>query len=68
MNKYNTPLCNNKMSFDECELAILRQAVDESDMIRAKKTVMNDDVQKIINILENFLQKKPVPENNISEK
>ena len=60
MNKYNTPLCNNKMSFDECELAILRQAVDESDMIRAKKTVMNDDVQKIINILENFLQKKPL--------
>ena len=25
MNKYNTPLCNNKMDFEECELAILRQ-------------------------------------------
>ena len=60
MNKYNTPLCNNKMSFDECELAILRQAVDDSEMIKAKKTVMSDDVQKIINILENFLQKKPL--------
>ena len=60
MNKYNTPLCNNKMTFDECELAILRQAVDESDMIRAKKTVMNEDVQKIINILETFLQRKPL--------
>jgi hypothetical protein len=45
------------MSFDECELAILRQAVDESEMIKAKKTVMNEDVKKIINILEIFLQK-----------
>ena len=58
MNKYNTPLCNNKMDFEECELAILRQAVDESELISAKKTVMNDDVQKIIKILENFLQRK----------
>jgi hypothetical protein len=48
------------MSFEECELAILRQAVDESETIQAKKTVMNDDVQTIINILENFLQRKPL--------
>ena len=46
------------MNFEECELAILRQAVDESETIQAKKTVMNDDVQKIIIILENFLQRK----------
>ena len=46
------------MNFEECELAILRQAVDESETIQAKKTVMNDDVQKIIVILENFLQRK----------
>ena len=60
MSKYNNPLCNNKMSFEECELAILRQAVDESETIRAKKTVMNDDVQKIIKILETFLERKPL--------
>jgi hypothetical protein len=60
MNKYNTPLCNNKMDFEECELAILRQAVDESELIAAKKTVMNDDVHKIIEILESFLQRKPL--------
>jgi hypothetical protein len=60
MNKYNTLICNNKMSFDECELAILRQAVDESELTKAKKTVMNEDVKKIISILENFLQKKPL--------
>lgn len=60
MSKYDNPLCNNKMSFEECELAILRQAVDESETIRAKKTVMNDDVQKIIKILETFLERKPL--------
>ena len=60
MSKYNNPLCNNKMSFEECELAILRQAVDETETIRAKKTVMNDDVQKIIKILETFLERKPL--------
>lgn len=60
MNRYNTPLCNNKMKFEDCELAILRQAVDESETIQAKKTVMNDDVKKIVIILENFLQRKPL--------
>jgi hypothetical protein len=60
MNKYNNSLCNNKMSFSECELAILRQSVDESELIKAKKIVMNDDVKKIIDILENFLQRKPL--------
>lgn len=60
MSKYNNSFCNNKMSFEECELAILRQAVDESETIKAKKTVMNDDVKKIIDSLEQFLQRKPL--------
>ena len=59
-NKYEPSICNNKMSFDECELAILRQAVDESEEIKGKKTAMNEDVQKIIDILERFLQEKPL--------
>ena len=60
MSKYNNPLCNNKMSFEDCELAILRNAVDESETIRAKQTMMNEDVHKIIGILEDFLQRKPL--------
>ncbi len=60
MSRYNNPLCNNKMSFEDCELAILRNAVDKSEAIQAKKTTMNEDVQKIINILEMFLQRKPL--------
>jgi hypothetical protein len=48
------------MTFEECELAILRQAVDESEEIKGKKTAMNEDVKKIIDILERFLQEKPL--------
>ena len=59
-NKYEPSVCNNKMTFEECELAILRQAVDESEEIKGKKTAMNEDVQKIIDILERFLQEKPL--------
>jgi hypothetical protein len=59
-NKYEPSVCNNKMTFEECELAILRQAVDESEEIKGKKTAMNEDVKKIIDILERFLQEKPL--------
>jgi hypothetical protein len=59
-NKYEPSICNNKMSFEECELAILRQAVDESEEIKGKKTAMNEDVKKIVEILERFLQEKPL--------
>lgn len=58
--KYEPSICNNKMTFEECELAILRQAVDESEEIKGKKTAMNEDVKKIIDILERFLQEKPL--------
>ena len=60
MVKYDNDICTGKMSFEECELAILRQAVDESDERRAQKMVMNDDIKKIINILETFLRSKPL--------
>ena len=36
-NKYESELCNNKMRYRECELAILRSAVDESDAIKKDK-------------------------------
>ena len=58
--KYEPSVCNNKMSFEECELAILRQAVDESEEMKGKKTAMNEDVKKIVDLLEKFLQEKPL--------
>ena len=43
VNKFNTKLCDKKMTFDECELAILRHAVDETTMIKGKEIVNNED-------------------------
>lgn len=56
--KYNSDLCDNKMTFQECELAILRAAVDETEKIIGKKIANSEDVKRMIIILENFLIKK----------
>ena len=49
------PICNKKMSFQECELAILRSAVDKIDQLKGRTLLKNDEVQKIIGIVENFI-------------
>ena len=51
-------LCDKKMSFDECELAILRMAVDKAEEKVGKNVVNSPEIKKIISILENFLRKK----------
>ena len=56
--KYDTELCNNEMTFEDCELAILRNAVDETDVLQKQKIANSDDVRKMIQILENFLIEK----------
>jgi hypothetical protein len=58
--KYNTNLCDNKMTFQDCELAILRHAVDESELLKGRNIVNNEDIKKILKIVENFIQKKKV--------
>ena len=58
--KYENESCNNDMTFEECELAILRHAVDETENIQAKKIAMNPEIKKIIAILEDFLKSKPL--------
>ena len=57
-NKYNTNLCNDKMTYQECEIAILRQAVDDSESLKKQQVARNDSVDEIIKILESFLRKK----------
>lgn len=57
-NKYKTPLCEDKMNFEECELAILRNAVDETEILQKQKIANSDDVKKMIEILESFLIRK----------
>ena len=58
MSKYNTDLCSNDMTFADCELAILRHAVDESDEKKSKRLANVVEITQMIEIVENFLRKK----------
>jgi hypothetical protein len=51
-------LCDNAMTFEDCELAIVRHAVDENEKKQGEKIVNSEDVKKIINIVEDFLIRK----------
>ena len=50
--------CKKNMSFEECELAILRQAVDKADIRKGRKMINSSEIQEIINIVEDFLRKR----------
>jgi hypothetical protein len=60
MPKYDNAICENTMTFQECELAILRKAVDDSETKQGQLIATNEDVKKIIGILEEFLKLKRV--------
>lgn len=57
-NKYRTELCNDDMTFQDCELAVLRHAVDENETLQGQKVANSEDVKDIIKIVEDFLMKK----------
>jgi hypothetical protein len=46
------------LSFADCELAILRMAVDKAEEKMGRRAVNSDDVQKIIDIVEEFIKQK----------
>ena len=48
--------CKRNMSFEECELAILRAAVDKIGMKSGKTKINNPEIKEIIQIVEQFLQ------------
>jgi hypothetical protein len=50
-------LCKN-LSFADCELAILRMAVDNAEEKIGKRIVNSEDIQKIIDIVEEFIRSK----------
>jgi hypothetical protein len=56
-NTKNDKICNG-LSFGDCELAILRQAVDSAEEIQGKQVANSPEVKRIISIVENFLRKK----------
>jgi hypothetical protein len=46
------------LTFSDCELAILRTAVDKAEERQGKQTANSPEVKRIITIVENFLRKK----------
>jgi len=51
-------ICNKQMTFQDCELAILRTAIDKAEEIQGRKAANSSEVKRIIGIVENFLRKK----------
>ena len=49
--------CDKNMSFEDCELAVLRSAVDKIEKQTGRKKIENPEVKEIINIVEDFLKK-----------
>ncbi len=56
--KFEPAVCDNAMTFEECELAVLRQAVDESETMQGEKIAQSPEVAEIIAVLERFLVQK----------
>lgn len=56
--RFNTELCDDSMTFQDCELAILRHAVDETEKKQLQKIANSEEVKDIIHILEDFLRRK----------
>ena len=51
---------SEKMNFEEKELKILRDAIDNVTSLVGKKLVQSDEIQKIIALLETFIRKNKV--------
>jgi hypothetical protein len=51
-------ICNKQMTFQDCELAILRTAVDKAENIQGRQVANSPEVKRLIGIVENFLRKK----------
>jgi len=56
--KYKTDLCDDSMTFEECEIAVLRHAIDESGIKYAAKAYTNEDIKDILAIVEDFIRDK----------
>ena len=54
---HNKPICKD-LNFQDCELAILRMAVDNAEEKLAKRIVNSEEIKKMIVIVENFIKVK----------
>lgn len=46
------------VSFEECELTILRTAVDKVEKLQGMKSANSDEIKKMISIVETFIRRK----------
>jgi len=51
-------ICDNKMTFEECELAILRMSVDLAQEKIAKRVVSSPSIQAMTTIVADFIKRK----------
>jgi len=56
--KFTPEECTDQMTFQECELAILRHAVDENEKVLGNKLATSDAIRGMIKIVEEFLMRK----------
>lgn len=56
--RFKNAECNDKMTFHECELAILRQSVDDNMETQGRRVVNSEEVKKMLIIIEEFIIKK----------
>ena len=50
--------CKRGMTFEDCELTILRSAVDKAERISSRQIIQNPEIKKIIDIVESFLKSR----------
>ena len=53
-----TTKCDKKLTFEECELTILRSAIDKNEKLMKYKEVNKPEVKEMITIVEDFIRDK----------
>jgi len=56
--KHDKNVCNNKMNYSECELAILRMQVDKAQEKMSRRVVNSPEIKEMFQIVEQFIKKK----------
>lgn len=56
--KESKKICDKKMNYNECELAILRMQVDQAQEKISRRVVNSPEIKEIFKIVEEFIKKK----------
>jgi hypothetical protein len=56
--KFKNNLCDDKMTFEQCEIAILKDSIERSEYLIASRAASNELVKQFIEIVENFIKRK----------